>query len=50
MTPNHRHDMPARATAEPPTLSLLRLSAAERALGAGALLALLWLLVFWVLN
>jgi hypothetical protein len=50
MPSNHRHDTPPRATAAPPTLSLLRLSAAERALGAGVLLALLWLLVFWVLN
>lgn len=34
-----------RAAAADPTLSLLRLSASERLLGVGVMLALLWLVV-----
>jgi hypothetical protein len=48
--PDHHHDgRAAHATAATPTLSLLRLSAGERLLGAGLVLAGLWLLVFAVL-
>jgi hypothetical protein len=41
---------PVHATAAPPTLSLLRLSAAQRLAGAAVVLAVLWLLVLWVLT
>jgi hypothetical protein len=45
----HRHSE-VLATAAPPTLSLLRLSAGQRLTGAAFVLAVLWLLVFWVLT
>jgi hypothetical protein len=40
----HSHPHPPHATAEAPTLSLLRLSAGQRLGGAGAILALVWLM------
>jgi hypothetical protein len=39
---SHVHERPSRAFAGEPTLSLLRLSAAQRAGGALAIVALLW--------
>ena len=45
----HAHHHAPRAVAGQPTFSLLRLSAVERVMGAGVLLAVLWLLVFLVL-
>ena len=44
--PDHHHAHPVHATAEAPTLSLLRLSAWQRLGGAGLVLAVLWLTVF----
>lgn len=38
------------ARAASPTLSLLRLSAAERMLGAGVIVAALWGLVAWAMS
>ena len=38
------------ARAATPTLSLLRLSAGERLLGAGAIAAGLWVLVAWAMS
>jgi len=43
----HRH---VHADAAPPTMSLLRLSAARRLFGAGAILALVWAAVWWVIG
>ena len=40
----HVHYHPPHVTAEAPTLSLLRLSAGQRLLGAAAILALLWIM------
>jgi hypothetical protein len=41
----HSHDHARHATAAGPTLSLLRLSAGARVLGAALILALVWALV-----
>jgi ABC-type Zn2+ transport system substrate-binding protein/surface adhesin len=46
---DHAHD-PAPASSHAPGLSLIRMSAAQRLTGAGALAALLWLGVFWALT
>jgi hypothetical protein len=43
-TSHHHHAAPTKAR-----FSLLRLSAAERLMGAGVLLAMLWLTVWWAL-
>jgi hypothetical protein len=40
----HVHDHPPHVTAAAPTLSLLRLSAGQRLLGAAAVLALVWVM------
>jgi hypothetical protein len=40
----HSHAHPPHATAEAPTLSLLRLSATQRLLGAAAILAFVWVI------
>jgi hypothetical protein len=40
----------AHAEAAAPTLSLLRLSAAQRLVGVSVLLAALWALVLWVIR
>jgi hypothetical protein len=45
MTAAHDHASSRRPTAAAPTLSLLRLSAGARVLGAGAVVAVLWILV-----
>ena len=42
-----RRDHTHHAAAQRPTLSLLRLSAAERLAGAGVLITALWLAVLW---
>jgi hypothetical protein len=46
--PDHAHSHaeahPPHATAEAPTLSLLRLSAGQRLAGAAAVLALVWVM------
>ncbi|MET0741745.1 MAG: hypothetical protein ABWY78_00085 [Microvirga sp.] len=47
---DHHHHGPARIVAASPTFSLLRLSAGARVLGAGAILACLWILVVLVLE
>lgn len=49
MKDNFRHGSAAHATAANPTLSLLRVSALERLVGAGVILAVLWVLVLSVL-
>ena len=49
MGEHQHHGHAAHAKAAAPTLSLLRLSAVERLVGAGAVLGGLWLLVFAVL-
>jgi hypothetical protein len=41
----HRH-----ATPQAPSLSLLRMSAAERLAGVAVLLAAMWALVFWAVQ
>jgi len=43
MTAGHHH--PARPVAASPTLSLLRLSAAQRVAGAAVVIGVLWLMV-----
>ena len=48
MADYHHESRAAHATAATPTLSLLRLSAGERLIGAGIVLAALWLLVIAV--
>jgi hypothetical protein len=45
-----RHGPALHATAAEPTLSLLRVSALERLVGAGVVLAALWVLVLSVLS
>jgi hypothetical protein len=45
-----QHHHGHHATAARPTLSLLRLSAWQRVIGSGAILAVLWLLVLSVLT
>ena len=45
MSNRHDHGQAPHASAEAPTLSLLRLSALQRLAGAGLVLALLWLTV-----
>jgi uncharacterized membrane protein len=45
MASDHWHGATPHATAAPPTLSLLRLSAVQRLAGAAAVLACLWLMV-----
>jgi hypothetical protein len=45
MSDRHSHAPPPHATAEQPTLSLLRLSALQRLAGAGLISAALWLIV-----
>ncbi|MBN9064234.1 MAG: hypothetical protein J0H41_17645 [Rhizobiales bacterium] len=45
-----RDDLPRRAFADQPTLSLLRLSAAQRLLGAGVALAALWAAAWWAMG
>jgi hypothetical protein len=47
---HHHHGPAAHATAAMPTLSLLRLSALERLVGAGIVLGVLWGLVLWVMG
>jgi hypothetical protein len=47
-TPAEADDAPALAAVEP-HFSLLRLSAGQRLLGAAAILAILWLAVWWAL-
>ena len=57
---HHEHDHSAQSHAQSHAqdhalrqaagLSLLRMSAAQRLMGAGALVALLWLGVFWALT
>jgi hypothetical protein len=49
MSHEHRHGQVRHATASVPTLSLLRLSAAQRLAGACLVLALLWALVLSVM-
>jgi hypothetical protein len=49
MTDQHHHSHRHHASAAAPTFSLLRLSAAERLIGSGVILAVLWLLVYAVL-
>lgn len=49
MGDHHHHGRAPRAQAATPTLSLLRMSAAQRLVGAGAVLALLWALVWTVM-
>jgi hypothetical protein len=44
------HDHHQRASAQAPTLSLLRMSAWERLAGAGAVIAGLWLAVLWAVR
>lgn len=46
---HHHHHAPARRTAVATPMSLLRLSALQRLAGAGALIAAIWLGVFWAL-
>ena len=46
---DHAHAPVPHAMAEAPTLSLLRLSAAQRLLGAGVILASLWLALWAVI-
>jgi hypothetical protein len=46
----HHHTGAPHSAAAQPTLSLLRLSAAERLAGTGVILAVLWLLVVWVMD
>lgn len=43
-------DHPSPARAQAPTLSLMRLSAAQRLAGAAVLVAALWGLVFMVIG
>jgi hypothetical protein len=50
MGEHQHHGRAAHATAAVPTLSLLRLSAGERLLGAGVVLGGFWLLVLFVLS
>jgi hypothetical protein len=50
MGEHQHHGRAAHATAADPTLSLLRLSAAARLLGAGLVLGGLWVLVLTVLS
>ncbi len=45
-----RHHLTPHATAEVPTLSLLRLSAWQRLAGAGVVLAALWLAVIAIVG
>ncbi len=45
---HHHHEH--RATAQAPTLSLLRMAAWERLAGAGAVIAGLWLAVLWAMR
>jgi hypothetical protein len=47
---SHAHEAARRATAAAPTLSLLRLSAGARVLGAGLILAVLWALVLLTIG
>jgi hypothetical protein len=49
MTGHHHHRHRSHASAAAPTLSLLRLSAAQRLAGSGIVLLGLWLLVYAVL-
>lgn len=46
----HAHDRPSRAIADKPTLSLLRLSAGQRASGALVIVAVLWTCVLAVIG
>ncbi len=46
---DNSHSTAAHATTANPTLSLLRVSAFERLVGAGIILVVLWVLVFSVL-
>ncbi|MDB5572079.1 MAG: hypothetical protein JWN93_3262 [Hyphomicrobiales bacterium] len=46
----HAHIHVSHAHAAAPGLSLLRMSVPQRLAGAGALIALLWVGVFWALN
>ena len=48
MSSGHHHPA-SHAVAATPTLSLLRLSAAERLIGAAVVIALLWFLVIWTI-
>jgi hypothetical protein len=50
MGDHHHHGSAVHATAEAPTISLLRLSALERLAGAGVVLGVLWGLVLAVLG
>lgn len=50
MGEHQHHGRAAHATAADPTLSLLRLSAGARLLGAGLVLGGLWVLVLTVLS
>jgi hypothetical protein len=50
MSDRHDHVHAPHATADAPTLSLLRLSAWQRLAGAGLVLAVLWLAVIATLG
>jgi hypothetical protein len=47
---NHAHAHVPHVVAEAPTLSLLRMSAAQRLLAAGVILAGLWIAVWAVIG
>ncbi len=46
----HEHDHARHVTAARPTLSLLRLSAGQRLVGAAGVIVVLWALVWLVLE
>jgi hypothetical protein len=50
MSDRHDHIHAPHATADAPTLSLLRLSAWQRLAGAGVVLAVLWLAVIAIVG
>jgi len=50
MSDRHDHSHAPHATADVPTLSLLRLSALQRLAGAGVVLAVLWAAVTAILD
>jgi hypothetical protein len=50
MFDRHDHAQAPHATADAPTLSLLRLSAWQRLAGAGLMLAALWLAVIAIVG
>ncbi len=48
--PHHHHEHPLAPRADPPRLSLMALSAAQRILLAAPVISLLWLLTLWAMQ